>query len=169
GIYESMDRVLEPMSYPEGWRVYLAEAIKQVVTIPVITVGVIRTPEMADRIIAEGKADFVAVGRGHITDPEFALKAATGHADRINRCISCNIGCVGNGIFASSIMRCTVNPAVGMEELLGTIPPAPHRVKVVVVGGGPAGMEAARIAAMRGHDVVLFEKSDRLGGQMLLA
>jgi len=169
GIYESMDRVLEPMSYPEGWRVYLAEAIKQVVTIPVITVGVIRTPEMADRIIAEGKADFVAVGRGLITDPEFALKAATGRADRINRCISCNIGCVGNGIFASSIMRCTVNPAVGMEELLGTIPPAPHRVKVVVVGGGPAGMEAARIAAMRGHDVVLFEKSDRLGGQMLLA
>lgn len=169
GIYESMTAVLEPMSYGEGWRVYLAEAIKKAISIPVITVGVIRTPEMADQIIAEGKADFVAIGRGLITDPEFAVKAAKGQSQNINKCIVCNIGCVGDGIFASNFMRCTVNPAVGREADYANIYPAPERKNVVVVGGGPAGMEAARVAAIRGHHVMVLEKNEELGGQMLIA
>lgn len=169
GIYESMTVVLETMSYSEGWRVYLAEAIKKEVKVPVITVGVIRTPEMADRIIAEGKADFVAIGRGLITDPEFAIKAAKGQAHNINRCIVCNIGCVGDGIFANNLMRCTVNPAVGREADFANIYPAAKARRVVVVGGGPAGMEAARVAAIRGHNVTLIEKGRELGGQMLIA
>lgn len=169
GTYESMSVVLETMAYDEGWRVYLAEAIKKEVNIPVITVGVIRTPQMADQIIADGKADFVAIGRGLITDPEFALKAAGDQAANINKCIVCNIGCVGDGIFNSNHMRCTVNPAVGREKELGTIYPAALSRRVVVVGGGPAGMEAARVAAMRGHNVTLLEKGRQLGGQMLLA
>ncbi|MDK2821584.1 MAG: hypothetical protein PWP31_1549 [Clostridia bacterium] len=169
GIYESMGTVLEPMSYEEGWRVYLAEAIKKEVKIPVITVGVIRTPEMADSIIAKGKADFVAIGRGLITDPEFAIKAAKGQEHNINKCIVCNIGCVGDGIFANNFMGCTVNPVVGREAEFANIYPAFKSKRVVVVGGGPAGMEAARVAKLRGHNVTLLEKSQELGGQMLIA
>lgn len=169
GVYESMSVILETMSYKEGWRVYLAEGIKKAVKIPVITVGVIRTPELADQIIAEGKADFVAIGRGLITDPEFAVKAAKNQARNINRCIVCNIGCVGDGIFANNYMRCTVNPVVGREADLANIYPASARQRVIVVGGGPAGMEAARVAKLRGHNVTLWEKNDQLGGQMLIA
>ncbi|MGI6037535.1 MAG: FAD-dependent oxidoreductase [Limnochordia bacterium] len=169
GIYEAISTIIESMAYEEGWRVYLAQRVKEEVSIPVIAVGVIRTPQMADEIIAQKKADFVAIGRGLISDPEFALKAAQGQEEHINRCIVCNIGCVGDGIFNANFMGCTVNPAVGRERDFGTIYPTMNRKKVVVVGGGPAGMEAARVAKLRGHEVVLLEKTERLGGQMILA
>lgn len=168
GIYESMPVLLEPMRYEEGWRAYLAEEIKKVVKIPVITVGVIRSPNVAERILAEGKADFVAVGRTLIADPHWAKKAKEGRDEDIRKCISCNIGCIGGHVFYDLYMRCTVNPVVGHERLEGwaELRPAERKKNVMVVGGGPGGMEAARVAALRGHNVTLYEKEGELCGQL---
>nr|HID58284.1 FAD-binding protein [Desulfobacterales bacterium] len=169
GIYESMQTLLDVMDYKEGWRVYQAEAIKSVVNIPVICVGNIRTPSIAEKIIAEGRADFVAISRGLLADPEWPKKAYEGREDDINKCISCNIGCIGNHVFADLHCRCTVNPLLGRRKEYVEITPAPEAKKVLVIGGGPAGMWAACAAKMRGHDVTLWEKSDRLGGTLYLA
>lgn len=171
GIYESIVKLLEPMRFEEGWRSYLAEEIKKNVSIPVITVGQIRTPMVAERILQEGKADFVAVGRTLIADPEWPRKAEEGRPEDIRKCISCNIGCIGGHVFGDLYMRCTVNPVVGHERLEGwpRLIPAEKKKKVVVAGGGPGGMEAARVAACRGHDVVIYEKDDSLGGQIKTA
>ncbi|MGQ9647541.1 MAG: oxidoreductase [Thermodesulfobacteriota bacterium] len=171
GIYESMPKILEPMHYEEGWRVYLGEAIKKVVKIPVITVGQIRTPAMAEQILKEGKADFVALGRPLIADPEWPNKAREGRDQEIRKCISCNIGCIGGHVFADLYMRCSVNPVVGHERLEGwvNLEPAKKKKRVMVIGAGPGGMEAARIAALRGHKVTLYEREKELGGQQRIA
>jgi len=166
-IYETIPKLIDAMSYPEGWRVYLGEEIKKVVNIPVITVGQIRTPELAERIIAEGKADFVALGRQLIADPYWPQKARENRVDDIRRCISCNVGCVGR-IFVCLPAACTVNAQAGREKEF-EIKPAEKKKNVMIIGGGPAGMEAARVAALRGHNVTLYEKSETLGGQLNLA
>lgn len=160
---------VEPMSYPQAWRVYLAEAVKSVVQIPIITVGVIREPEVAERILEQGKADFVAVGRGLIADPSWPQKARSGQAQQINKCISCNEGCLAPRVFRRVSVRCTVNPQAGREGEMSDLTPADPRKRVVVVGGGPAGMEAAATAAGRGHEVTLLEREADLGGMMKLA
>lgn len=169
GNYGSMITLLEPMSYDEGWRVYLAERIKKEVNIPVSTVGVIRSPEIAERIIEEGRADFVEIGRGLIADPEWPKKVMEGREEDIRKCIGCN-SCIA-AVFAMTYMICAQNPEVGREYKDGWVPlkPAEKKRKVMVIGGGPAGMEAARVAALRGHEVVLYEKGDKLGGQARLA
>lgn len=159
----------EPMSYSEGWRVYLAAEMKKVLDIPVIAVGVIRNPGYADAIIRDGKADFVALGRGLIADPYWPQKAFEGRENEIRRCISCNVGCVWSRIYKGLPIRCTVNPAVGREREFAATGQAIRRKRVLVVGGGPAGIEAACAAASRGHDVTIVERSDRLGGQLRLA
>jgi 2,4-dienoyl-CoA reductase-like NADH-dependent reductase (Old Yellow Enzyme family)/thioredoxin reductase len=171
GIYESIHRFLDTMRFEEGWRVYLAEEIKKVVSIPVITVGGIRSPAVAEKILEQGRADFVAVGRTLIADPHWPMKAKEGRDEDIRKCISCNIGCVGGHVFFDLYMRCTVNPVVGHERLDGwaELKPAQRKKKVMIVGGGPGGMEAARIAALRGHDVTLYEKEGELGGQLRIA
>ncbi|MCG0275984.1 MAG: FAD-dependent oxidoreductase [Thermosediminibacteraceae bacterium] len=169
GIYESMPTILETSRFDQGWRVYLAETIKKVVNIPVITVGVIRDPEFAEKIIASGQADFVSIGRGLIADPEWPRKAKEGRFDEIRKCISCNIGCIGGHVFYNLRLRCSINPCVGHEALYGDIKQSSVKKKVVVVGGGPAGMQAAIVAAKRGHRVILIEKEQSLGGQLQLA
>ncbi|MEN3185665.1 MAG: FAD-dependent oxidoreductase [Atribacterota bacterium] len=168
GIYESVSTIIEPMNFEEGWRAYLAARLKEVVSCPVIAVGVIRHPETAEKILAEGKADFVAIGRGLIADPDWVKKVKEGREEEINHCISCNVGCIGE-LFANGKVHCAVNPWAGREFVFCEKEKAERRKKVVVVGGGPAGMEAALLCAQRGHEVYLLEKEQELGGQLLLA
>jgi 2,4-dienoyl-CoA reductase-like NADH-dependent reductase (Old Yellow Enzyme family)/thioredoxin reductase len=167
GTYDSMDRTIEPMSYPEGWKIYLAETIKRAVKIPVIGVGVIRSPDFAERTLQEGRADFIALGRALLADPHWPRKAKEGRVKEIIPCISCN-ECIGGRTFRNLHIRCAVNPATGREGWLQRLPPEKKK-KVVVIGGGPAGLMAALTAKRRGHRVTLYEKSDHLGGQLRLA
>lgn len=169
GTYDSMITMIEPMSYPEAWKIYLAESMKDVVNLPVIGVGVIRSPEVAEEILEKGKVDFVALGRALLADPYWPQKAREGRNRDINRCISCNVGCIGGRIFRDLHIRCTVNPLTGRERLKDQLTRASRERKVYVIGGGPAGIMAALVASKRGHQVTLYEKSDHLGGQLRLA
>ncbi len=162
------EKRLEPMPYPQAWRVYLAERIKQVVSIPVIAVGVIREPGVAEEILETGKADFVALGRALNADPEWPDKARTGEVGAIRRCIGCN-ECVIARHVEDAPLRCSLNATVGRSPEECRVEPAPVPKRVLVVGGGPAGMEAARVAALRGHRVMLYEQEPRLGGMLDVA
>jgi thioredoxin reductase len=151
---------------PASISVPLASGIKQVVkSIPVIACSRINEPTLAEKAIAEGHADMVGLVRGQIADPEFGNKAREGRVEDIRLCIACNQGCwEGRGV---GVLSCTQNFVAGKESTeYATIKPAPKRKKVLVIGGGPAGMEAARVAALRGHDVTLYEKEKQLGGQI---
>lgn len=157
--------------FPDAAIVHLAEAIKKVVKVPVITVGKIWDPRFAERILQEGKADFVAMGRALIADPELPNKAREGRFEDIRRCIYCN-NCLQVGIRPPSVKArgrtCTINPAM-LREREFEIKPTSSPKKVIAVGGGLAGMEAARTLAERGHHVTLYEKSHKLGGQWAIA
>ncbi|MBN1662783.1 MAG: FAD-dependent oxidoreductase [Deltaproteobacteria bacterium] len=155
-----------PLPDKAAFLVPLAEAVKKVTTVPVMAVGRL-DQETGEKVLREGKADLIAIGRRLIADPELPNKVMGGRLEDINYCIGCmecieRLGRRGEGVI------CTINPAAGREEER-RITPAPETKKVVVVGGGPAGMEAARVAALRGHRVVLFEKNDKLGGQLTIA
>lgn len=163
GIFEAAGPTMDPMYYEEGWNTYTAEAIKKAVKITVITSHTLRTPEYCDRIISEGKTDMVGLSRQMIADPYWANKAKAGKVQEIRKCISCLIGCWKESLYIKREMRCAVNPAIGDERFLD-LKSALTKLKVAVVGGGIAGMEAARIATLRGHQVTLFEKDDELGG-----
>ncbi len=145
----------------------LAEAIKKAVKVPVIAVGRI-TPEAGEKALKEGRADFIAMGRQLIADPELPRKAAAGRAGDVVPCIGC-LTCIDGLMFREKTITCSVNATAGRKPGDVGIRPAHVTKRVVVVGGGPAGMEAARVAAIRGHRVTLCEKEDILGGQMLLA
>ena len=154
---------LPPPSLVSGVLADLAQGIKAAVTVPVILVGRI-TADAAERILGEGKADLVSIGKAFLADPEIPNKVASGNAEDIRPCILC-MAC-RDDLFAAGIsVRCQVNPAVGREAEF-EISPAKKAKKVLVVGGGPAGMEAARVAALRGHEVTLWEKGSGLGGQL---
>jgi hypothetical protein len=146
---------------PGSISIPLGSAIKQVIqAIPIITVGRINDPAIANKAIADGHCDMVGLVRGHIADPEFGNKAREGRLDDIRLCIGCNQGCSIDGI-----PNCTQNYTAGREtQDISVIKPAPKKKRVMVIGGGPAGLEAARVAALRGHAVTLYEKNDRLGG-----
>ena len=151
--------------------VYASAAVKKAVSrTPVFAVHRILTPDEAEGVLERGEADAVTLARALIADPEWPAKAQAGASDTIRRCTGCNQGCYGNLIQALPI-TCATNPVVGREaELgLGTLGRAPRRKRVVVAGGGPGGLEAAWVAAARGHDVVLLERSQRLGGKVRLA
>lgn len=149
-----------------GFLVPLAEEVKKVTSVPVIAVGRMDA-EIAERVLEEGKADLIAMGRRLTADPELPNKVAEGRLDEVNPCIGC-VECLERPMFAGQSTACAVNAAMGREREY-QIQPADRVKKVVVAGGGPAGMEAARVAALRGHQVVLFEKESRLGGQLNVA
>jgi len=159
-----------PMYVPLGAYSALAANVREAVSIPVVAVGRINDPVQAEKILAEGQADMVAMARALICDPEWVNKTKQGRIEDIRKCIACNEGCIGR-LFKTRSISCVQNPTVGLEHEISmdSINPAATRKKIVVVGGGPAGMEASRVAAMRGHRVILYEKQDRLGGQILLA
>jgi 2,4-dienoyl-CoA reductase-like NADH-dependent reductase (Old Yellow Enzyme family)/thioredoxin reductase len=169
GNYASLNQgyMIAPMSMPDGLLVPFAESIKRSVGVPVIAVGKIRSPAMADGIIRMSKADFISIGRSLLADPDWPKKAQEGRIEDINKCIACNQGCVSR-VLAGQDVWCTVNPETAHEEEFAK--PLPEdKKRVLIAGGGPAGMEAARIAALRGHKVVLCEESDRLGGSLNLS
>ncbi len=163
GIFDAPASVMDPSYYREGWNTYTAEAIKKVVKIPVITSHSLRNPDYCEKIIAEGKTDMVGFSRQLIADPYWANKAYAGKTKEIRKCISCLIGCWKESLMIKHEMRCAINPAIGDERFL-RIQPARTSMNVAIVGGGIAGMEAARIATLRGHKVTIFEKDNELGG-----
>ena len=167
GIFEAPAAVMDPMYYPQGWNTYAAEEVKKHVKIPVITSHTLRDPGYCEKILAEGKADFVGLSRQMIADPYWSNKAFAGKRHEIRKCISCLVGCWQESLMIRRHMRCAINPAVGDERFLH-LKPAEVKQKVAVVGGGPGGMETARIATLRGHQVTVFEKSGELGGAILL-
>jgi 2,4-dienoyl-CoA reductase-like NADH-dependent reductase (Old Yellow Enzyme family)/thioredoxin reductase len=161
----SLIRFIPFGSTPLGCYADLAASIKPHLRVPLIVVARINTPEIAEEILREGKADLVATGRALIADPWWPDKTAAGKKDEIRRCLSCNQGCMENLVQEKTI-TCLYNPEVGHE---GELQPASRKKVVWVVGGGPAGMEAAIVSATRGHRVELFEREGRLGGQIDLA
>ncbi len=167
GCYETSYWPHPPTSQPPGCMVDLAEMAKKVVNIPVMAVGKLGYPELAERVLQEGKADFIILGRALLADPEWANKVKGGRWEDICPCIGCHEGCSGRQ-GKGKYISCTVNPTTGMEREL-TINLAQKKKSVLVVGGGPGGMEAARVAALRGHKVTLREKGDALGGNLIPA
>ncbi len=159
--------VIAPMYVPPGQFVFLAAGIKQVTDLPVFCIGRINDPVMAEGILERHQADMVGMTRANIADPELPNKAREGRLDEIRRCIACNEGCWGR-ITQGMPITCAINPSVGREEET-EIRPAAVKKRVMVIGGGIAGMEAARVAAVRGHQVVLYEKEPELGGQLQIA
>ncbi|MGE5396596.1 MAG: FAD-dependent oxidoreductase [Chitinophagales bacterium] len=155
------------MEVPPGTFVYLARQIKDVVTIPVVASNRINDPLQAERILAEGSADLITVARGLIADPYWPEKARTGRIEEIRKCIGCNQGCLDH-VFEMKPVECLVNAQAGHEAEFD-VRPTNERKRVLVIGGGPAGMEAARAASGRGHEVELWEKTNRMGGQLNLA
>ncbi|MBN2437214.1 MAG: FAD-dependent oxidoreductase [Deltaproteobacteria bacterium] len=158
---------MPPVDAGQGCIVDLVAQIKPFVDVPVIVVQRIITPRQAEEILEKGQADIIGLGRALVCDPDWAKKVVDGIPDEIRRCIGCCQGCYDE-VRAGRSWTCLYNPEVGKEdeyEITKTESPK----KVAVIGGGPAGLEAARVAALRGHDVALYEQTDRLGGQWILA
>ena len=170
GTYYNLHLVRGSMHFPLGFTLHLSQAIKEVVKVPVFANNRINRPQMAEEIVAQGKADIVGLVRALICDPQFPKKTKEGRTEEISICVSDNQGCIGRVNQAKTI-GCIQNPCVGFEkkadqELKQSIS---KKKKVMVIGGGPAGMEAARMAALRGHQVTLYEKEPELGGQINIA
>ena len=169
GVHTALRFCNPPMSTPPGFARYAIEQAHQVIDVPLIAYGRIRTPEMAEEILERGEADLVGVARALITDPEWVKKAQAGRTDSIRRCIGCNQGCLDR-LWLGQEITCILNPAAGREARFGagTLEQAATPARVAVIGGGPAGMKTAEIAARRGHQVTLFERADELGGAVNL-
>ncbi len=168
GLNMSQAKVIETEVYEQGSKLEYALKIKKAVSIPVGTNGMLRDPEFCDSIIKDGKVDFVLLARAVICDPYWPQKAYEGKVDEIRPCISCNDGCMGR-VRRRLHVSCVLNPIAGREVEFAKLPKSENPKKVVVIGGGIAGMQAAIVASQIGHQVTLFEKSNELGGQLNLA
>ena len=167
GCYETWYWAHPPTTLPPGCMVDMAQMAKRVVKVPVIAVGKLGYPELAERVLQEGKADFICLGRALLADPEWPNKVKKGRLEDIRPCVGCHEGCLKR-VFDVKYLSCAVNPATGMEREF-TIKPAEKKKSVLVVGGGASGMEAARVTALGGHKVTLWEKGDVLGGNLIPA
>jgi 2,4-dienoyl-CoA reductase-like NADH-dependent reductase (Old Yellow Enzyme family)/thioredoxin reductase len=166
GLQESAGAGFDPMPYPQGWATYAAEATKKAIRIPVITSHSLRDPEYCEQIIAQGKTDLVGLSRQLLADPYWPMKAQYGRVRSIRKCISCLGGCWQESLMAKHEIACSINPGCG-NPAFAHMERSPRPVSIAVVGGGPAGMEAARVATERGHAVTLFERAGELGGALL--
>ena len=167
GIYASSEVIIPTFNINHGWNVNAAEEIKKVCSIPIITVGRINDPIIAESVIKSGKADFVAMARASLTDPELPNKAKEGRFEDIRQCIACTIGCLGL-LYKDVPIKCVLNPLLGKEaeyKIVKTTNPK----NVTIVGAGPAGLEAAIALTNAGHNVKVYEKEDRAGGQFKVA
>lgn len=170
GLFMTMPLICPTIYHEKGCFVSLAEALKQAVGIPVIVQGRLQDPEIAEKVLAEGRADFVSLSRAWIADPDWGNKVREGHPEEIRRCISCN-HCIGDRICGNLTLRCTLNAEAGRESRFGGgLPAAGERKTVAVIGAGPAGLEAAYRCVQRGYTVELFEKSSAIcGGEQISA
>jgi 2,4-dienoyl-CoA reductase-like NADH-dependent reductase (Old Yellow Enzyme family)/thioredoxin reductase len=166
GIFDVPGPTMDPVYYQQGWNTYAAEAIKKAVDIPVITTHSLRDPAYCERILAQNKADMVGLSRQLVADAYWADKAAAGKTEDIRKCISCLVGCWQESLMIKREMRCAINPAVSDERFIH-LKPADSPKKIAIIGGGPAGLETARIATLRGHKATVFEKGGELGGSIL--
>ena len=157
--------MISPMVIPDAPLLPLAAGVKAAVRIPVMVTNKIRWPDEAEAIVRDGKADFIGLGRVLLADPDWPQKAAGGRLAEIDKCIACNQGCISR-LFAQQDVWCTVNPETSREMEFSS-PPPERPLRVLVAGGGPAGMEAAKVARSRRHQVVLCEATDHLGGQLV--
>jgi 2-enoate reductase len=164
GCYETMWWPHPPTYHSPGCMVNMAEMAKRAVNVPIIAVGKLCYPDLAEEILQQGKADFIAIGRGLLADPDWANKVREGRQEDIRPCIGDQDGCLGE-LHEARSTSCTVNPACGHESEW-ILTPISKKKPVLIVGGGPAGMEAARVAAIKGFDVTLWEKTDSLGGNL---
>jgi len=168
GVYGSRQLTIPSMYVEHGCFIHLSEAVKKVVNIPVVGVGRIKSAELADRMIREGKADAIAMGRSLLADPDLPNKARNGNLADVRPCIGCCLGCI-HAVLALEPGSCVINPQVGREYLLKENDKTDTPKKILVAGAGPAGMALAGMAAQRGHTVVLCEERGTVGGLLRLA
>ncbi len=170
GCFSAFYMEIPPMCIPLGFAEYLSAEIKKMTQLPVIAFGRINDPVQAERILADGNADFIGMARELVCDPEFAIKAKETRDDDIRHCIACQDGCIYQ-VMQNEPIRCIQNPAAGREAEygIGTLKQAEQEKRVVVIGGGPAGLKAAEVAARRGHRVELYEEKGEIGGQVNIA
>jgi 2,4-dienoyl-CoA reductase-like NADH-dependent reductase (Old Yellow Enzyme family)/thioredoxin reductase len=169
GSHETQHLSNDTMRMDEDFKRPLFEAVKSAVSIPIIVAGGYRNPEKAEKIVADGVADYLGMARSFLADAKWANKAADGRPEDIRRCVSCGECLYERGGKFTWPQGCSVNPVFSREGTWAEITPAAVKKKVMVIGGGPAGMEAARVASLRGHDVTLYDKQAELGGQLLIA
>ena len=168
GSARNGDANCEPFSYKSGWKKHVAKAYKEALNIPVIATNTIKDPEFAEQLLEEGVCDFVGLGRSQLADPYFMLKAASGQSEEIRKCIGC-LYCRERVLRDAMPIRCTVNARTAREVEFDQLEKDGNGQTVAVIGGGPAGMEAARVLALRGFEVHLFEKTQQLGGTLNIA
>ncbi len=171
GLYETANAVIEPMSYPQGWRCYVTKAIKDAVSIPVMGVGVIREPQFADKLLVDGNQDFISMGRAHLADPEWVNKTEAGKENEIRKCISC-LHCFEvylDAQLSGVPVQCGCDARTAQEIKYNNLKKDGDGKTVAVIGAGPAGLESAIVLATRGFKPVVFEKGSVTGGQLQIA